>query len=71
MFDRLLSFVGACALILAVTAMVPVFPAYAAGSNCDGGCNATCQNDTNESTCDNDDDCACKLTSTSCTCDDG
>ncbi len=39
MIDRLLSFVGACGLLLAVTASMPIATAYAVNSeDCNGGC---------------------------------
>lgn len=40
MLNRFVSFVGACGLILAVTAMVPMLPTNAAG-NMGSGCNGS------------------------------
>jgi len=38
MLNRLLAFVGACGLLLAVTAMMPMEEAWANSYNCTDGC---------------------------------
>lgn len=37
MLDRMLSFLGACGLLLAVTATMPIEPALASSRNCTSG----------------------------------
>jgi len=38
MFARMLAFLGACGLIIVLTGVIPVLPAYATGTNCTGTC---------------------------------
>ena len=39
MFGRMLAFLGACGLLIVLTGVVPILPAYATGTNCGGtGC---------------------------------
>jgi hypothetical protein len=44
MFDRLFAIIGACGLLIAVTAMMPIEPAFAASKNCTEG-NPGCEGD--------------------------
>lgn len=60
MLNRLLSFIGACSLILATTAMVPMLPAYATGTECAGkSCDGSC----NMGSCEDTSGCGCSETS--------
>ena len=59
MLNRFLSFVGACGLLLAVTAMMPITPVYAA-SNC-GDSGSGCDSSCNDNGCDDTAGCACNM----------
>jgi hypothetical protein len=48
MLNHLFSFAGACGLIIVLTGIIPMLPAYAAGTNCTG----TCKVDTDTGGCD-------------------
>jgi hypothetical protein len=70
MLDRLLSLIGACGLLLAITAMMPIATAYASTDDCTGGCDAACQ----MGECENTDGCSCTETApatlgTDCSCE--
>lgn len=78
--NRIMSFVGACGLILALTALVPMLPAYADGVDCEGGCigdpleggGETCATDQTSATCSGN-GCSCStkngLGGSICSCD--
>ncbi len=77
MLDRFLSIVGACGLIIVLTGIVPMVPAYAAsfGSGCAG---TGCAEDTDTGACKADDiqpagactgtGCGCRTASGDCWC---
>jgi hypothetical protein len=65
MMNRLLAFLGACGLVLALTALTPMLPAYADGSDCDGDCTKDCD----DNGCDDDVFCECTLKTGSCPCE--
>jgi hypothetical protein len=81
MLDRLISFIGACGLLLAVTTAMPVARVYAASGTCGGtGCSST-KDDAGNDVCVaqesqpsgacTGDGCTCQQTNKFCTCKTG